>query len=109
MTKPLLLLFVLLPLSATSFAQQTLRGRLIDSDTHNRVRDASVSIRSRQKASFSRYSISDTAGSFVFSNIDSGVYDLLISYIGYRNFTQSIKLDSAETDIGILQLTRTTG
>ena len=109
MKKPLLLFLTTLCLVTTGIAQQTLKGNLTDSETHTRIRGASVSIRNAADPAFSRYALSDTAGNFLFSALDSGSYELLISYIGYLGVSRNIKLDSAVKDLGTLQLTRTSG
>ncbi len=104
-----LFLLTALVASMSLSAQRTIKGKLTDSETHNRIRGASVSIKSQQDQTFSRYSISDTAGNFIFSNLDSGKYELFISYIGYRNYSQVIKTDSGTTDLGNLGITRIAG
>jgi len=108
MTKTLLLLFILSTTSVFAFAQQ-LKGKLADSQTHTRIRGASVSIKSRTDPSFSRYAVSDTSGSFIFPALTSGIFDISVTYIDYGNSMQAIQVDSAVSDLGTILLTRNAG
>lgn len=105
-----ILLFVIIcALPTLASAQYALSGNVADAQTHSRIRGASISIRSSADAAFSRYAISDTAGSFSFEGLPAGSYNLLITYIGYGNAGQNVSISSADVRIDTVMLMRSAG
>ena len=83
MLKKLLFFICLLPLAAAG--QYRITGRVIDKDTKKPVAFASVILNNTMVGA-------QTAddGSFTLNNVRSGQYDMLISFIGYTTYHQTI-------------------
>jgi len=89
-------LFVFIAYSVFSFAQQSISGVVMDSESSQLLVGANISLNDGQ-----RNLASNADGKFVFSNLDSNNdYKISISYIGYK--TQVLnKINTSSNDIVI--------
>ncbi|MEO8584114.1 MAG: outer membrane beta-barrel protein [Flavitalea sp.] len=109
MIKSLLLILVTFIFTIQAYTQNAIKGSLIDFETHSRIRGATIFLKSGTDTLFSRSSITDSVGHFIFSGLVAGVYKFSLSYVGYKNLLRSVNLDSAPIDLGVLELMRDTG
>ncbi len=80
------ILFAVVPLliTSTGYAQYTgtIKGKIIDKATKQAVTGASVAIKTLKTGT-----LSDTSGLFKLSNIQEGIYSVVVSFIGYQEKT----------------------
>jgi hypothetical protein len=70
----------------TLFAQSSLKGKVVTSDTHKPVVSANVFL-----SNTSIGTVTDENGEFSITHFPDGRYDLVISYIGYESYVISIQ------------------
>lgn len=85
-----------------AWAQHTVKGVVKDSREHS-VTGASVVIRSKTDSLYYKGGTTDNEGQFAIEELKSGDYGLEISFLGYSNHYQDLKLDRT-TDLGIIHL-----
>lgn len=88
-------------LVATVAAQSPVKGAVVDDDS-NPIAYATVTVDRDGKPVTG--CISDENGLFSLT-LDSGVYDLTVSFVGYNTFTDTLTVDGA-TDVGTITLAR---
>ncbi|GAB3942865.1 TonB-dependent receptor [Spirosoma harenae] len=83
-----------------------IQGMVIDSVSGKSLRQASVSLMIARDSSYITGTITDGDGLFQLRNIAPGSYRLLITFLGYRNVSQSVtvKLGESTTGVGILRM-----
>ncbi len=84
----ILLLFFCPIFSHSAFAQNIIKGKIIDERTSVGMPFANVYVANSTKGTQT-----DPNGNFQLSNLPSGNIQLLISYVGYENYTQNVKID----------------
>ena len=77
----LIVFFIILTFS---FASNVFTGQIVDSDTKLPLSNVNIQIDNKLGA------VSDEMGFFLFLDIESGTYDLLVSHIGYEKLLKSI-------------------
>jgi len=89
-----LLVFLISAINVFGQAAGSFKGKIIDSDTNEPIRNANIVIQSTNIGTSS-----DRAGNFEINNLASGKYELLISVVGYKKQEVSVKwpLISTET------------
>lgn len=85
-----------------AWAQHTVKGFVKDSREQS-VTGASVVIRSKTDSLYYKGGTTDGEGRFAIEGLKSGDYGLEISFLGYSNHYQDLKLDKT-TDLGIIHL-----
>lgn len=81
---------VLLFISTVLSIAATIKGRVIDSETHETIAGAFVDVVGTKEIY-----VSDVDGSFVFENLHKGTYSLSGKMLGYKNFvTEKISMNS---------------
>ena len=76
-------------LSSIAFAQTgSIRGKVLDSTNDSPLIGANVVLKNTTKGS-----ATDVEGKFEINNLDPGQYTLMVSYIGYKNYEESVKVD----------------
>lgn len=92
--KNLIVLLLMLALQVAAFAQSSVRinGKVTDKQTGEPLIGATVTVKGSGAAA-----ITDNNGSFSLSNLKAGKTTLLISYVGYEEFTQSVTLENGES------------
>ncbi|MRX47267.1 TonB-dependent receptor [Pedobacter puniceum] len=97
MKKLLLTLFIAI-LNICAFAQNGLiTGNVIDKTQNLSLPGATLKI-----LPGNRYTISDQSGRFEFLNVPNGEYQIEVSYLGYKKYSQSINLSSKSLSLTIV-------
>ena len=95
-------------LASKAFAQErkhAVKGVLYDSISTQPLINATVSVTSVNDSSNITSVLTSSDGTFLFHNIDSGSYQLIISYQGYETFRKLFSLEEDSLfDIGIVKL-----
>lgn len=76
------------------WAQFRIGGTVTDGQTKAALSGATVKLFSLTDSSFARNTLSDSAGRFLFSNLAADSFLLSISFVGYKETAQSLRLDS---------------
>ncbi len=82
------LLFFIIIFSFSAFAQNFIKGKILDGRTSEVMPFANVYIANSTKGTQT-----DQNGNFQLSNLPLGNIQLLISYVGYENYGQTVKID----------------
>ena len=103
--KPFFFIFCLL-LTTSLVAQRTatkseIGGMVVDSASGKPLRQASVSLLMDRDSSYIIGTITDGDGMFQLRNVAPGAYRLLVTFLGYRNLSQSITVASGVPAIGV--------
>jgi len=85
--KNILLLHLMLLLVLSSQAQYNLRGKIIDDETNKALPGAHIIIHNTYLVH-----TSDENGSFLIPDLKEGVYQITVSYIGYKDYQGQINL-----------------
>jgi len=90
------LLINVLPLSAQ---QRKLSGRIIDADSREAMIKATLQLYriGRRDTTFVNGTFSDDEGRFSFNGVSNGSYQLRVSYLGYKQLSQSISINNSQT------------
>jgi len=89
---------IVLLCSVTAFAQQTIKGIVVDAETQEPIVGASVVIQGTKFGA-----VSDVDGHFSI-NSSKNAPTLTISYVGYQSKTVSVKQSGKTVDIGTMEL-----
>jgi hypothetical protein len=90
------LLFICITLSLTATAQMVISGKVISSASNSGVPKASVFL---NNATFGTATQDD--GTFNLRGVKPGQYDLIVSTIGYEEYTQKVQVGSAPINLNI--------
>jgi hypothetical protein len=77
------------------FAQFTISGTIKDQQGGAPLPGASIRLRSTTDSAFSRSLVSDSLGRFSFQQLSADSFLLSISFVGYKEVTRGIRLDTA--------------
>ena len=77
------------------FAQYNISGTIKDQQGGAPLAGASVRLRSTTDSAFSRSLISDSLGRFLFQDLSPDSFLLSVSFVGYKNISRGIRLDTA--------------
>lgn len=89
-------LWVALLSPALSSAQVNLRGKVTDATTAEALQGVNIVLMEIQRGT-----ASDEKGDFVVNNVPSGTYTLRASYVGYKQFEETITVGSVDFNINI--------
>ncbi|MBP3253060.1 MAG: TonB-dependent receptor [Bacteroidales bacterium] len=85
--------------------RNSLTGKVIDSRSNEPLPYVSVALMtSGQKSSVVNGGITDDSGVFNIKNINSGNYILKLSFVGYKDVSKEITVNSANVNIGTVKL-----
>jgi len=104
--RPFYFSILMLCFSVTAFGAKSncsIKGFVLDEDTRNPLINANVFIENRGD-SIVYIVTSDNTGWFHISGLKMGKYNIEISYIGYKKYRKSIRLDSKMIDLGMIYL-----
>lgn len=91
-----------------AFAQRdgTIRGHLTDTSARAAVADATVTVLNSSDSSLVAFSRSGAAGQFAVKGLPGGTYRLLVTHVGYRNFSRVFTITdlAKDMDLGELEL-----
>jgi len=79
------------------FAQQSLKGKIIASDTHKPVVSANVFL-----SNTSVGTISDENGMFTISRFPEGRFDLVVSFVGYETFVTTVQSNQLPANLQVV-------
>src|SRR5688572_7988202 len=106
--------FCLIPLALfalPAFSQTgSVKGILMDTLMRQPVADATITILYKHDSSLVTFSRADKTGSFHVKYLGKGEYRLLITHIGYRNFSKffTVTSDLQDTNLGYIALVNNT-
>ncbi|HEU4904349.1 MAG TPA: carboxypeptidase regulatory-like domain-containing protein, partial [Flavisolibacter sp.] len=95
MTGKVLPLVLALLFAQALHAQFSISGTVTDQQAGAPLRGASVRLRSAANATVSQNMLSDSLGRFQFQNLAADSFLLSISFVGYKDVSRGIRLDSA--------------
>jgi hypothetical protein len=84
-----IILAILVSSSSSVFAQGILKGVIRESGTNQPLVGAHVLLKGKEKGS-----ITEQEGTFTITNIEFGLYEIDVSYIGYISETQTVNINS---------------
>ena len=105
MNKIAITLFLILLASIANAQTFTIKGKL--QSKKNAVDFASV-ILQKKDSSFVSGLVSDKNGQFLFDNINSGDYNIMITSIGYEDKKINVKLQDRNIELGTISMDSTT-
>ena len=91
--------FLMSLMAIAAFAQVSVSGTAVDSETKEGLIGASVLLEGTSKGN-----ITDFDGSFAIENVAPGTYSLVISYVGYITKKMEITVASSPVDLGELTI-----
>ncbi len=97
MPKYLIFLLLLLPLS--SFAQYTISGRVLNNSDKKPVANADVFLNNATAGTSS-----DGNGNFRITNVRPGKYFIIVSIVGYTDFSEQVQVVNGEVRLGDIYL-----
>ncbi len=108
-SKRTILSFVLTMATLVSFAQSTLKGKVIDSENGEPLIASTVRVMSTDTTRLVAGNATTRDGSFSIKSVKDGNYILKVSYVGYRDFYKSITVNKKATKgditIGTIMMT----
>jgi hypothetical protein len=93
----------------TSGATFSIKGQVVDSVNAAPLAYVTVSVRESGKPEMLKSTYSKDNGEFLFSGLSPKVYEVVISYVGYRERLLKVNLTQANTDLGKIKLSSATG
>ena len=96
-SKRTILSFVLAMVAMTSFAQSTLKGKVIDSESGEPLIASTVRVMSMDTTRMVAGNATTRDGSFSIKSVKDGNYILKVSYVGYRDFYRNITVNKKES------------
>jgi len=96
-------LIIALLVSASSFAQVTVKLRLVDSKTTEPVPFATISLTEKGAATAAKYVLSDSEGKASLTKVRKNTYVLKAEIMGYKPHSQEIKVEK-DVDLGDIKM-----
>ena len=97
-------LIIALLVSASSFAQVTVKLRLVDSKTSEPVPFATISLTEKGAATAAKYVLSDSEGKASLTKVRKNTYVLKAEIMGYKPHFQEVKVEK-DVDLGDVKMT----
>ena len=91
----MVLLFLFLNLPLLVFAQGSLEGKVIDEETNSVIGLANIKI-NRQDSKEYLQTQSEISGIYKFHNLESGLYEVSVTCMGYENYTNKIMIEASK-------------
>jgi predicted GIY-YIG superfamily endonuclease/uncharacterized membrane protein YgcG len=104
------LLFFSLAILSFFFSQAqsfTVSGRFLDTESRTALQGANVTFRSIKDTTLSFSTFTDSAGRFQFDNIQPDSFRLSVTSVGYETLSRSVRVDSADVNLGDITIPRT--
>ena len=99
MRKNLAVLLLCLFFSSGLIAQNIIKGKVLDSESENPIKDVTVSIKNTQNSV-----LTNENGIFILQNLSNGSYTLVITFKGYETQNFPIELSGKTVDLGSIFL-----
>ncbi|MBR5724763.1 MAG: outer membrane beta-barrel protein [Bacteroidales bacterium] len=91
-------------LGASVFAQNNIKGVLIDESTGEPVGFATVSLTRDGQTRPTKYSLTDDKGAFTLESVRNGSYAIVAELLGYEPYSSQIKMESKTIDLGEIKM-----
>ena len=98
----LFILFVVSMTTFVAFAQGTVSGTVIEQDTKEAVIQATAAVLKGEKIVAN--AVTNTNGGFSIKVPSDGLYELRITYVGFKTYTKKIKIEGKNVALGTIQL-----
>lgn len=85
----------------------SVQGKLQDEESKTPVRGATLQLKSRKDSTYSFNTFSDSAGRYSFNNLRADTFNLIITSIGYERLSRTVRVDSANVNMGVVSLPKT--
>ena len=99
----LLLLSAGMLLGFSLFAQNNIKGVLVDESTGEPVGFATVSLTRDGQTKPAKYTLTDDKGAFTLESVRNGSYSLVAELLGYQPYSSQIKMESKAIDLGKIE------
>lgn len=86
------------------FAQNNIKGILIDESTGEPLGFATVSITRDGQTRPAKYALTDDKGAFTLDAVRNGTYSFVAELLGYEAYSAQVKMESKALDLGKIQL-----
>ena len=101
--KKIVLLIVALMVAVVSFAQRTVKGRVVEQDTQEAVIQATAALMKGEKVVAN--AVTNTEGSFTIKAPEEGSYTLQVTYVGFKTYQKKITLkDGKDYNAGTIKI-----
>ncbi|HYC27777.1 MAG TPA: carboxypeptidase-like regulatory domain-containing protein, partial [Chitinophagaceae bacterium] len=92
--------------AASSQANGTIKGKLMDSLFKQTLSEATVSVMLSKDSTPVSFTVADSKGAFQVKDLDTGTYRILITFQGYRSFSKTfmISKDLKTIDLGTVYM-----
>ena len=100
--KRLLVIFLVSISTMTAFAQGTVSGTVVESDTKEAVIQATASVLSGEKVIAN--AVTNTDGAFSIKVPRDGKFTLRITFVGFKTYTKAITIEGKNVGAGTIQL-----
>ena len=101
--KKIALLIVALMVAVVSFAQRTVKGRVVEQDTQEAVIQATAALMKGEKVVAN--AVTNTEGSFTIKAPEEGSYTLQVTYVGFKTYQKKITLkDGKDYNAGTIKM-----
>ena len=101
--KKIVLLIVALMVAVVSFAQRTVKGRVVEQDTQEAVIQATAALMKGEKVVAN--AVTNTEGSFTIKAPEEGSYTLQVTYVGFKTYQKKISLkDGKDYNAGTIKM-----
>ena len=101
--KKIVLLIVALMVAVVSFAQRTVRGRVVEQDTQEAVIQATAALMKGEKVVAN--AVTNTEGAFSIKAPEDGSYTLQVTYVGFKTYQKKISLkDGKDYNAGTIKI-----
>lgn len=97
----ILMCMVCLNIYAEASLPGNVKGKVIDAKTKEALDYVNVSVRKKDKSDLVKGTVTDQSGAFVVGNLASGIYEITISYIGYKTFQKEFTVAPANENINL--------
>ena len=103
-----LFLLIAFTLHAQKNFRGSIKGSLTDTVFVESMEGATITLLSAKDSSVVNYTLADTKGAFEFTNIDTGHYRLIVSFMGYDPHSRNIEINRHQPilDLGAVNLTK---
>jgi hypothetical protein len=90
--------------SFSTFAQRSIQAMVFDSKNELPLEMGNVRLLKSPDSTFVQGSLTDSKGSFNLSKVKSGNYILIVSMVGYKDFSQNLVMDNKDLILKNIQL-----
>lgn len=92
----LILLCIVLAATITAAAQGSVKGKVLDKQSNVALQFVNVKVNNAATGKMVKGTVTDASGGFNITGLANGSYELVVSYIGYKNTTRKFSITSAK-------------